>query len=339
MNQPKVSIIIPVYNVEPYIAECLQSVMRQTYQGPMECLMVDDCGTDKSMDIAERMIAEYEGPIEFRVLHHDVNKGLSCARNTGMDAATGDYIYFVDSDDYITDDCINHLVSIAVEGAGKYDVIAGDNDEIGERVNSGKVKTNHGFMVSGKEFLRLFQFEHCVPGGAWNKLLRRSYLQKYNMGFIPNMVQEDYVFLFRFSCQPTLFYVSNKVTYHYRIRPGSIVHELSDPVKLRASDYMVWSSIWKYCEKENYNETHESLLHEFANRYFLTSYQNQLDFEGVFSEFHKDYPYKPLMVWLKGKQSFQWYRSRMMWSLPTPLGYIWLHLKWWKKGVVKETVQ
>lgn len=333
MSQPKVSIIIPVYNVEPYIAECLQSVMRQTYQGPMECLMVDDCGTDKSMDIAERMISEYEGPIEFSVLHHDENKGLSCARNTGMDAAKGDYIYFIDSDDYITDDSISHLVSIAVEGAGKYDVIAGDNDEIGERVNSGKVKANHGFAVSGEEFLRLFQFERCVSGSSTNKLLKYSFLTKYNMDFVPNMVQEDYVFLFRFSCQPTLIYVSNQVTYHYRIRPQSIVHELSDPVKLRTSDYMVWTSIWRYCEKESYNETHESLLHEFAYRYFLTSYQNRLDFKGVFSEFHKEYPYKPLMVWLKSKQNFKWYRSRMMWSLPTPFGYIWLHLKWWKKGV------
>lgn len=54
MNQPKVTIIIPVYNVEPYIAECLQSVMRQTYQGPMEFLLVDDCGADNSVEIAER---------------------------------------------------------------------------------------------------------------------------------------------------------------------------------------------------------------------------------------------------------------------------------------------
>ena len=73
MNQPKISIIIPVYNVEPYIDECLHSVMRQTYKGPMECLVVDDCGTDKSMDVAERLIAEYDGTIEFRVFRHEKN--------------------------------------------------------------------------------------------------------------------------------------------------------------------------------------------------------------------------------------------------------------------------
>ena len=75
MKQPKVSIIIPVYNVEPYIAECLRSVMRQTYDGPMECILVNDCGSDQSMEVASKLIADYNGSIEFRVLHHDTNKG------------------------------------------------------------------------------------------------------------------------------------------------------------------------------------------------------------------------------------------------------------------------
>ena len=79
VNLYKISIIIPVYNVEPYISDCLQSVMRQTYKGEIECILVDDCGTDKSVEIAEKRIAEYDGPIEFKVLHHDHNRGLSAA--------------------------------------------------------------------------------------------------------------------------------------------------------------------------------------------------------------------------------------------------------------------
>ena len=75
--------------------------MRQTYQGAMECLIVDDCGTDDSMAIAERTIATYEGPIVFQVLHHERNRGLSAARNTGTLAAKGDYLYYLDSDDEI----------------------------------------------------------------------------------------------------------------------------------------------------------------------------------------------------------------------------------------------
>ena len=104
-----ISIVIPVFNVEIFISECLQSVIRQTYTGPLECIVVDDCGTDKSIEIAEQLIAEYDGPIDFKVLHHDHNRGLSAARNTGMDAAKGDYVYFLDSDDWISDDCIEKL--------------------------------------------------------------------------------------------------------------------------------------------------------------------------------------------------------------------------------------
>ena len=88
----RVSIIVPVYNVAPYIADCLRSVMHQTYTGSMECLLVDDCGTDDSITIAERMIADYEGPIQFQILHHERNRGLSAARNTGTEAAKGEYL-------------------------------------------------------------------------------------------------------------------------------------------------------------------------------------------------------------------------------------------------------
>lgn len=113
---PRISIIIPVYNVEPYIADCLQSVMCQTYKGTIECILVDDCGTDDSMQIAELLIAEYNGPVEFKVLHHERNRGLSAARNTGTEAAKGEYIYYLDSDDWIDDNSIATLYKAIVSG-------------------------------------------------------------------------------------------------------------------------------------------------------------------------------------------------------------------------------
>ena len=121
---PKISIIIPIYNVAEYITECLQSVMRQTYKGEIECILVDDCGKDKSISVAEQLISDYKGQIEFRILHHEHNRGLSAARNTGTDAATGDYIYYLDSDDYISDDCIEVLTQ-PLEVC-EYDMVLGD---------------------------------------------------------------------------------------------------------------------------------------------------------------------------------------------------------------------
>mgnify|MGYP002523974151 FL=1 len=100
----KVTIIIPIYNVAPFVADCIHSVMGQTWQEPLECILVDDCGTDDSMAVVERTLQDYQGPVDFRIVRHEHNRGLSAARNTGLDNATGDYVYFLDSDDEITPD-------------------------------------------------------------------------------------------------------------------------------------------------------------------------------------------------------------------------------------------
>ena len=98
-----VSVIIPVYQVSDYVERCLLSVMNQTYQN-IECIIVDDCSTDDSVAKCDRLISTYKGPIKFQILHHERNRGLSAARNTGTDAATGEYIFYLDSDDEITDE-------------------------------------------------------------------------------------------------------------------------------------------------------------------------------------------------------------------------------------------
>ena len=91
----KITIVIPVYNVAPYIEECLRSVMNQSWQGTIECILVDDCGADNSMKIINQILQSYQGDLEFKIIHHEQNRGLSAARNSGIDAATGDYVYFL----------------------------------------------------------------------------------------------------------------------------------------------------------------------------------------------------------------------------------------------------
>lgn len=88
----KISVIIPVYNVADYIEHCILSVMRQSYQN-LECIIVDDATDDDSILICERIIRNYKGIIDFRVIHHKHNRGLSEARNTGIKAAKGDYLF------------------------------------------------------------------------------------------------------------------------------------------------------------------------------------------------------------------------------------------------------
>jgi len=120
MKSTLISLIVPLYNVEKYISTCLQSVCEQTYSDRIECIIIDDCGNDKSVEIVESFIANYSGPIQFRLLHHSHNKGLSAARNTGMDNARGEYVYFLDSDDWLDNDTIEIL----------YDAIANDEQYI-----------------------------------------------------------------------------------------------------------------------------------------------------------------------------------------------------------------
>ena len=122
----KVSIIIPVYNVAPYIKRCLDSVVAQSFQD-IECILVDDCGTDNSKEIVQQYIDNYQGQIQFKFIHHEKNLGLSGARNTGIKVATGEWLYFLDSDDSIIPDCIAILLALQEkypdwdEGKLKYD--------------------------------------------------------------------------------------------------------------------------------------------------------------------------------------------------------------------------
>ena len=219
MYCPRISVVVPVYNVEAYITDCLLSVMRQAYDGPLECVLVDDCGNDMSLEIAERLIANYDGPITFKVVHHEHNRGLSAARNTGMDAATGEYVYFLDSDDWISDDCIERLAEPLRQK--EFDIVVGDYKIIGELPYSFELSLPEGaYQESG--------ISHTFCNGgiyvmAVNKLYRKEFLIKNRLAFEEGKVHEDEILAFELSCVDKSFYVVKAVTYYYRIRENSIV--------------------------------------------------------------------------------------------------------------------
>ena len=112
MTKGLISIIIPVYQVSDYVERCIRSVMSQTFTD-IECIIVDDATVDDSMVKCQKLIDEYDGRIQFRLLHHEKNRGLSAARNTGTKAATGEYVFYLDSDDEITSDCIEKMMLLA----------------------------------------------------------------------------------------------------------------------------------------------------------------------------------------------------------------------------------
>lgn len=216
-----VSIVVPVYNVENYIADCFQSIVNQTYHGPMECLFIDDCGTDNSIPILKELIKAYDGAIEMRLLHHEKNKGLSGARNTGITNAKGDYLFFLDSDDQLYPYSISCLVDAALK-ENMPDMVLGSyrvnipNHPINQYCNNYDVINSQPAIA--KAFLddKLF----CM---APNKLVRRDFILENLLLFKEGIIHEDNLWSFQ------SFHLAQKVvtipekTYYYLIHLGSIM--------------------------------------------------------------------------------------------------------------------
>ena len=219
----KVSIIIPVYNVAPYITDCLRSVMRQTYTGIMECLIVDDCGTHDSIAIAERMIADYEGPIRFQILHHERNRGLSAARNTGTEAATGEYLYYLDSDDEITENCIERLMG-QVTDYPDVEMVQGNASR--HLMGGGSVNLVKDVLVpfaeTNEEVRRCFYQYRQIYVNVWNKLLKREFVVNNRILCKEGLLYEDNLWVFYLLRYLEKAAFISEVTYHYMKRPKSI---------------------------------------------------------------------------------------------------------------------
>ncbi len=218
-----ISIIIPTYNVAPYIKECLESVASQTYQGTMECIVVDDCGTDESIPLAQEFIDSYHDDIEFRILHRERNGGLSAARNSGLDEAKGDFVFFLDSDDYITPHAIEQLVMTAraypeaqfVQGGivNTHGHVIFDAEQCQLGVCSVSAEEIYSHLVFGK-----------LPVSSWNKLFRRGFLQDNGIRFYEGVIHEDVDFIYKVARFVTAVAVCGATTYVYREqRKGSIL--------------------------------------------------------------------------------------------------------------------
>ena len=190
----KVSIIIPIYNVESYIIECLESVFSQTYKD-IEVIVVDDCGTDNSMLLVQQFVSTHDSST-FIIIHHDKNKGVSAARNTGIKAATGEYLYFLDSDDYLTPDCIESFVSLAMK-YNRPDGVFGSATQFPwnwtlsctttDKPNIPEYTDNISWIrKSLKEDLI-----NLLPITPWNKLVRKDFIITNNLYFKEGIIHED----------------------------------------------------------------------------------------------------------------------------------------------------
>lgn len=235
----KVSIIIPVYNVAPYIKRCLQAVADQTYKD-IECILIDDCGTDNSIDIAQKFIGNYSGDITFAILKHEKNKGQAAARNTALHHAKGDYVYFLDSDDAITSDCIEKLMALAM----KYpDAVFAQGNFLNEKGDISK----YGWHILLPDYCdKHIKLENyilsIVVTSACNKVIKRSFLIEHDLFFPEGIIHEDMYWSFFLSKHTNAAAFFNEGTYIYYINENSTMTSISNQARIKRYSSRLYAS-------------------------------------------------------------------------------------------------
>jgi glycosyltransferase involved in cell wall biosynthesis len=186
---PLISIIIPLYNKEKYFERCFVSVTRQTYKN-IECIIVEDVSTDNSLELAERLIQSYMGSIRFLLIKHEYNGGPSAARNTGINNSNGDYVYFLDSDDEITDNCINSHILLTIKHLG-VDIVQGNHYQY-PRVENDVYDIKEKLPEFGRVNINIKKHLYMhLPVNPVNKLIRRYFITQNNLYFKTGLIHED----------------------------------------------------------------------------------------------------------------------------------------------------
>lgn len=204
------SVIVPVYNVKPYLEKCVESIVNQTYHD-LQIILVDDGSTDGSQDICD----EYAQKDSRIIVVHKENGGVSTARNEGMERAKGDYIAFVDSDDWLERNMyevlINQLEAHEADlvACSFYECKGDEKKAVGDSKNISVFNTEEIFI--NKNQLRFL---------AWNKVFRRSFVEKLH--FVPGQVYEDFHFCRQIFLKTKKLIYVDVPFYDYRIsRPGN----------------------------------------------------------------------------------------------------------------------
>lgn len=216
------TIIIPVYQVEQYIQKCLLSVVSQSYTKGIECILVNDCTKDESINIAQKLIDEYRGNIKFRIINREENGGLSAARNTGILEAKGDYLYFLDSDDTIEPTCLQQLLHTVMKFPKSEIIFAGAKATAKGFEYLDMADKSIAEYSENQTYIKRNMLQAHYPPTAWNKLIRRDWLVRNHLYFKEGLIYEDDYWTFYAAKLVKSCAVCKCNTYIYNIRPGSI---------------------------------------------------------------------------------------------------------------------
>lgn len=253
----KVSVIIPVYNVEKYISKTIESVCNQTYEN-IEIILVDDGSTDKSSKICDEL-AKKDNRIS--VIHQD-NQGLSAARNVGTAIATGDFIFYLDGDDYLEKNCLEKLLEVADDCSlviGSYFYTYSDHEDVADIQYLEKSVLNtdeamHDLLV-GK-----------IQNFAWGKLIKSDIAKKHS--FPQGKLFEDTYWAHYIINECETVTITNIPVLHYRQRDNSISYTM-DIKRLDILDG--WSDRAEFVEK-NYPQFYTEYMQFIASSFLSLSW-------------------------------------------------------------------
>lgn len=263
----KVSVIIPVYNVEKFVLRCIESIINQTMTEEVECIIVNDCTPDKSMEIIDQRLANYDGNIHFRIINHERNRGIAVVRNTGLENACGDYFIYIDSDDYCEPDMLEKMYQKAIEEDADV-VIADYFDNYGDKEYYRYGQTRNAETDYVKRLINgQVRCSVCI------KLIKLSFVINNNLKNIEGVNHsEDYYFSFQ------IFLLTNRISYipyafyHYvRINTNSYTY------KIYASEAFLINCIkLNSCITELYRKY--NLLDKYSKEYSMgnLSFRNEL---------------------------------------------------------------
>ncbi len=221
MKQETISIIVTVYNIEEYLPHCLESISKQTYK-ELDIILVDDGSIDSSGQICDDFASNDH---RCRVIHQE-NQGAYMARNTGKDAAKGDYLYFMDGDDYMHQDAIRVMYESINSGKGNYDIaIIGHKRTDNFNEDTTTIGENNSYVLNGYDMMRKLMGginDLELAGYCWNKLYRRDLIKSLQFRqFVP---VEDFDFNLRIFYILRQAIVTPRILYYYVQRPTSLVN-------------------------------------------------------------------------------------------------------------------
>ena len=221
----KYSFIVPIYKVEKYIAKCIESILCQSYKD-FELVLVDDGSPDACPAICDKYASENQNVV---VIHQD-NGGLAKARNSGLEIAKGDYVIFIDSDDYLNseyalskiDAALSHNTDVLVYGYKKY---FESTDSFGSPICNFPTESTN---MPPEQFLAYLISNDSYTGTAWAKVFKHELLVTNNIKFREGMISEDIDFYLQIMLNARNYTAINEALYVYRMRPDSISHDVKE---------------------------------------------------------------------------------------------------------------